>query len=362
MTIQEALVCVPLFRRLGESWLAVLESIASVKACMPKDVLIRQGETCSAIYIVLSGELLSSTSTGPPESHQLRLAAGDYFPEWTVLDPAPCASTVRTTVHSSVVTITHARLIGAMRADPELAIAIARESARVSRGAPTTADAAEISRLRAQMMMYADDLKEVYDDERNRAGELRESLLDTIRVLINSIESRDHRQIGHGGRVARYAQILARQIGWSEDLAVQAAIGGLMHDLGNVNLREELIRKTGPLSREEITEMRQHPELGARIIRGIRTLEPLLPYVLYHQENFDGSGYPERRRGADIPVEARLVAVADRYDEIRSQRSADDSFAQEDALQTLRRMSRNHLDPEMENAFVDACRAGQLNS
>ena len=108
--------------------------------------------------------------------------------------------------------------------------------------------------------------------------------------------------------------------------------------------------------------MRQHPELGARIIRGIRTLEPLLPYVLYHQENFDGSGYPERRRGTDIPVEARLVAVADRFDEIRAQRSADDSFAQEDALQTLRRMSRNHLDPEMVNAFVDACRAGQLNS
>src|SRR5437588_8426459 len=116
-------------------------------------------------------------------------------------------------------------------------------------------------------------------------------MMDTIRVLINAIESKDPRHVGHGGRVARYAQTLASHIGWEEERSVQAAIGGLIHDIGQVSLPDELVRKDGPLSRKEIEDMRRHPELGARLLRGITSLEPLLPYVLYHHENFDGTGY-----------------------------------------------------------------------
>jgi HD-GYP domain-containing protein (c-di-GMP phosphodiesterase class II) len=141
---------------------------------------------------------------------------------------------------------------------------------------------------------------------------------------------------------------------------VQAAIGGLVHDIGHVGLRDAIVRKRGPLDRDEMAELRQHPEIGARLLRGIKSLEPLLPYVLYHHEDFDGNGYPERRRGQEIPIEARLVAVADVFDDIRTQLPPNDAAATETALQDLRRLAAGRLDPDLVLAFVQACRAGLI--
>src|SRR5439155_13965460 len=166
-------------------------------------------------------------------------------------------------------------------------------------------------------------------------------------------------QVGHGSRVARYAQVLARQIGWDEEQAVQAAIGGLIHDIGRVSLRDVVARKRGPMTREEIAEERQHPELGARLLRGIRSLEPLLPYVSSHHENFDGTGYPERLRGQDIPIAARLIAVADAFDELRTALPPGPAGT-EDAVRSLRRLSGDRLDPELLTAFVTAYRGGKV--
>jgi HD-GYP domain-containing protein (c-di-GMP phosphodiesterase class II) len=276
-----------------------------------------------------------------------------------VLEPAPSDATVVTTEATQLLVLTQVQLVAEMRRDPELAIAIARESARLARGAPTPAEVEELRQLRAQVMMYATDLKQVYDEERARAGELRESLMDTIRVLINAVESKDPNQVGHGSRVARYAQVLARQIGWDEEQAVQAAIGGLIHDIGRVSLRDVVARKRGPMTREEIAEERQHPELGARLLRGIRSLEPLLPYVLSHHENFDGTGYPERLRGQDIPIAARLIAVADAFDELRTPMPSGPEGSEE-AVRSLRRLSGDRLDPDLLTAFVTAYRSGKV--
>jgi len=111
------------------------------------------------------------------------------------------------------------------------------------------------------------------------------------------------------------------------------------------------------MSRDELAAERQHPEMGARLLRGIRSLEPLLPYVLYHHENFDGTGYPEHLRGQDIPLAARLVAVADAYDELRAALPAGEAGS-EDAFRRLRRLSGDRLDPELMDAFGKAFRAG----
>jgi HD-GYP domain-containing protein (c-di-GMP phosphodiesterase class II) len=256
--------------------------------------------------------------------------------------------------------LTQVQLAQEMRKDPELAIAIAREASRRSRWGPAAPEAEELRLLRQQMLVYAEDLKKVYDEERSRAGQLREALMDTVRVLMRAIESKDPREVGHGSRVARYAQILAREIGWDEERAVQAAIGGLIHDVGQVGLADALVRKQGPLTRQEIAEMRQHPEIGGRLLSGIRSLEPLIPYVKHHHEWFDGNGYPDRLRGQEIPIEARLVAVADAFDELRAVQPTNDPAATEGAMRDLRRLSNERLDPDLLAAFVNAYRAGKL--
>jgi len=214
--------------------------------------------------------------------------------------------------------------------------------------------------MRAQMLLYAEDLKKIYDEEPTRSAELRESLMDTIKILVNAIESRDPRQIGHGSRVARYCQIPAQQLGWSEERAVQAAIGGLIRDVGLVSLDEDVARKRGPMDRAEIAQFRQHPNLGARLLRGTKSLEPLVPYVLHHHEHFDGTGYPERFRGQDIPIEARLVAVVDEFDDRRSTLPAGDPNATDEVLRELRQLTADRLDPAIVQAFLEADRAGHI--
>ncbi|HEY3107555.1 MAG TPA: HD domain-containing phosphohydrolase [Chloroflexota bacterium] len=356
----EALAAVPLFRRLTKEQVAAIARVAVPAALRPGELVIRQGETGQALYVILSGAAEARVAgSGSDKAAPISFRAGDYFGETAVLEPAPSAATVVTTKATQLLVITQVQLVAEMRRDPELAIAIAREASRLARGAPTPAEGDELRQLRAQVMMYATDLKQVYDDERTRASELREALMDTIRVLINAIESKDPNQVGHGSRVARYAQTLARQIGWDEEQAVQAAIGGLVHDIGRVSLRDEIARKRGPMTREEMAEERQHPELGARLLRGIRSLEPLLPYVQSHHENFDGAGYPERLRGHDIPLAGRLVAVADRFDELRTLLPPGPE-ATMDALRSLRRLSGDRLDPELVRAFVAAHKQGKL--
>jgi putative nucleotidyltransferase with HDIG domain len=332
--------------------------VAVPASLRPGELVIRQGETGQALYVIMSGAA-EGRAAAAGKAAGLSFGPGDYFGETAVLEPAPSAATVVTTKATQLLVLTQVQLVAEMRRDPELAIAIAREASRLARGAPTPAEVDELRQLRAQVMMYATDLKQVYDDERARASELREALMDTIRVLINAIESKDPNQVGHGSRVARYAQTLARQIGWDEEQAVQAAIGGLVHDIGRVSLRDEIARKRGPMSREEMAEERQHPELGARLLRGIRSLEPLLPYVQSHHENFDGTGYPERLRGQDIPLPARVVAVADAFDELRSTLPAGPEST-DDALRSLRRLNGDRLDPDLLTAFMTAHKQGKL--
>ncbi|HEV8636501.1 MAG TPA: HD domain-containing phosphohydrolase [Chloroflexota bacterium] len=360
MTPTDGLLNVPLFRRLRPEQLVAVAEAASVAWRQPGDVLVKQDETGQALYVLLegAGQGAASSRLTPGERRSSSLSAGDYVGELAILEPAPSTWTITITQRSRVLVLTQVQLAELMRRDPELAIAIARGAGRLARTASAPGEDREMKRLRAQMLLYAGDLKRVYDEERIRSAELREALMDTIRVLINAIESKDPRQVGHGGRVARYAQALAQQIGWDEDRCVQAAIGGLVHDIGHVGLRDAIVRKRGPLDREELAELRQHPEIGARLLRGIKSLEPLLPYVLHHHEHFDGNGYPEHRRAQEIPIEARLVAVADAFDDIRAQLPPHDPAAAEAAIQDLRRLAADRLDPDLVLAFVQAYRAG----
>ncbi len=193
------------------------------------------------------------------------------------------------------------------------------------------------------------------------AQELSHSYLSTLAVLANAIEARDHYTIGHTWRVARFAQVVARRLHWGEEKLNEIEVGGMLHDIGKIGVPDSVLTKNGPLSDEEQQRMELHPEIGARMLRDVPSLEKVLPYVLHHHERFDGKGYPHRLEGDSIPSEARLLAVADSLDAMTSNRPYRRSLESDTALAELARYAGSQFDPRMVSVLIDAFKAGELS-
>ncbi len=190
--------------------------------------------------------------------------------------------------------------------------------------------------------------------------ELNHAYLSMLAVLANAIEARDRYTIGHTWRVARFAQAIARRLGWDEDKLQEIEVGGMLHDIGKIGVPDSILTKPGRLSAEEQELMELHPQIGARMLRGVASLSSVQPYVLHHHERFDGAGYPDRLEGEGIPAEARLLAVADAFDAMTSTRPYRPGFDPEVALSELRREAGRQFDPKIVEALADANEAGEL--
>src|SRR5438445_767174 len=127
----------------------------------------------------------------------------------------------------------------------------------------------------------------------------------------------------------------SRRLGWETNRITALRFGALHHDIGKVAVRRDVLRKAGPLSLEELAEIRTHPSKGAELVRPLRAARHALPYVLYHHERWDGDGYPSRMRGNAIPLEARLLAIADAFDAMTSSRPYCQALTHERALLEL---------------------------
>jgi two-component system cell cycle response regulator len=171
--------------------------------------------------------------------------------------------------------------------------------------------------------------------------------------ISRALEERDGTQ-GHGSRVAALAEAVAVRLGWSEDRLRILRIAAPLHDVGKVAVPGEVLGKRGPLTPPEREQVRVHPEAGAVLIEPVRSARPILPYVLYHHERWDGQGYPGRIAGADIPLEARVLAVADAFDAMTSARPYRAPLAPERALDELDRCAGSQFDPFVAALFCDA--------
>jgi HD-GYP domain-containing protein (c-di-GMP phosphodiesterase class II) len=171
-----------------------------------------------------------------------------------------------------------------------------------------------------QLERYASDLRETFKAERARADELRRSYVATVRALTNAVEARDAYTGKHAERVAAYGLELTTRI--EPDLAVEPEIefGFLLHDVGKVAIPDGILHKPEPLSEVERALMRRHPVIGWEILRGIPFLERASEIVRHHHERWDGSGYPDGLAGEEIPLAARIFAVADALDAITTDR------------------------------------------
>jgi len=166
----------------------------------------------------------------------------------------------------------------------------------------------------------------------------------------------------HASRVGANAEAVAVRLGWGEEQLEGLRLGAALHDVGKVNVRAEVLAKPGRLDDDELAEIRAHPVEGMWLIAGVPSLQPALPFVLFHHERWDGLGYPTRRAGASIPVEGRLLAVADAFDAMTSGRPYRPALGQDAAAAEVGRCAGTQFDPEIVDAFLSTLAAGDIVS
>ena len=164
----------------------------------------------------------------------------------------------------------------------------------------------------------------------------------------------------HAARVGANAEAVARRLGWDDERLEELRLGAALHDVGKVNVRPEVLGKTGLLDEGELAEIRAHPVEGTWLIAGVPSLSPALPYVLFHHERWDGDGYPTRRAGCAIPLEGRVLAVADAFDAMTSLRPYRRSLSPGEAASEIRRCAGTQFDPDVVEAFLAALDAGEI--
>jgi diguanylate cyclase (GGDEF)-like protein len=185
---------------------------------------------------------------------------------------------------------------------------------------------------------------------------LPQSILDTVTSLAYAIDAKDQYTQGHSQKVSAYAALLAEAVGMSEVEVEEIRLGAVLHDVGKVGIRQQILNKSGPLNPDEWETMKTHVLYGGRLIEPLAPLARIRQMVLHHHEFFDGSGYPDALAGTSIPLGARIITIADSYDTITSDRSYKKGRPAEEALTELERCANIQFDPELVVAFVRAMR------
>jgi putative nucleotidyltransferase with HDIG domain len=189
-------------------------------------------------------------------------------------------------------------------------------------------------------------------------AETQSAYLGAIRALAAALDARDPYTAGHSERVSALSVLIARQLALSEAEVDIIRLGALLHDIGKIGVADHILRKPGALSADEFEQIRRHPGLGARILRKVPFLEPHLAIVELHHERPDGKGYPFGLLGDNIPLDARIVHVADAFDAMTSARAYRPARTASVALVELQRYSGTQFDP----ASVDALREALAQS
>lgn len=209
-----------------------------------------------------------------------------------------------------------------------------------------------------------EDLITVVNSRLERAHQLHVAQLQrayetSLTVLANAIEVRDLYTRGHVERVMAYSFAIAEFLAEGVD-PDQLRFGAMLHDIGKLHIRETILRKPGPLSPEEWGEIRQHPRTGAEMIKDIPFLSPALLVIRHHHEWWDGSGYPDGLSGEAIPLAARIVAIADGFDAMTTERPYSSARDLETAYQAIVACAGTRYDPQVVEAFKRAWASGRI--
>ncbi len=186
---------------------------------------------------------------------------------------------------------------------------------------------------------------------------MRETYLASINAFANAIDARDSYTTGHSQRVAEYSVMLAKACGF-DDARIEAINHmGILHDIGKIGIRDSILYKQDKLTPEEYDAMKKHVSIGADILKGMSALSYVLPGIKYHHERYDGGGYEERIAMEQIPLEARIICIADAFDAMTSDRPYRKALSVEKALEEIDRSKGTQFDPRLAERFVSMIRA-----
>lgn len=214
-----------------------------------------------------------------------------------------------------------------------------------------TTENGEIASPEMQFLDAVAEFIGTFHENAARFFEQRAMSLGTIEALTAAIDAKDPYTRGHSERVAALSKQIALAYGLDEAEAERIRTAGVVHDVGKIGVPERVLCKPGKLTDEEFAIIKTHPEIGHRILKGVVLLEHTLPGVLHHHERFDGRGYPHRLAGEQIPLQARIIGIADTFDAMSSSRSYRPAMPREKVLAEIVRCACSQFDPKVVEAF-----------
>ncbi len=203
-------------------------------------------------------------------------------------------------------------------------------------------------------------LENSFLDKQVEASQYYVTLTDLIRMFAKAVDERTQYLRGHSDRVAIYAADIARELGIGAQQVERIRLAALLHDIGTLGIEDAIVRKEAPLTPEEFEIVKAHTVKGASILRPIESLADLIPGVELHHESLDGQGYPYGLRGDQIPMMARIIAVADSFDAMTTARPYQAAMDAEYVLEVLNRLSGKRYDPSAVDALISLVRRGQI--
>jgi len=224
---------------------------------------------------------------------------------------------------------------------------------RRGRARAGTATASEIEELHAELARLQAQLAARDREAEQREQQLRASYESTVRALADAVEARDAYTARHAERVAAYGVEIARACGLDTSADPDLEFGFLLHDIGKIAISDAILHKPGSLTEEEREAMRRHPLIGEEIVRGIDFLAGARQVVRSHHERWDGAGYPDRLAGEQIPLSARVFAVADTFDAVTSDRPYRAAASFREARRVIAEAAGTQFDPTVAEAFDD---------
>jgi HD-GYP domain-containing protein (c-di-GMP phosphodiesterase class II) len=183
--------------------------------------------------------------------------------------------------------------------------------------------------------------------------EMRTLFFNTVETLVRAIQARDQYTSGHSTRVSRYALLIGERLHLSTKEKHHIYLTSMLHDIGKIGIPDDLLNREGSLNDEEIARVRDHVKLGASMLKAMGEMHPIVPLILHHHEAWDGSGYPDGLRGEAIPLISRIVAVADTFDAMTSDRPYRKARTTREAIEELKRCAGKNFDPAVVKTFVE---------
>ena len=184
--------------------------------------------------------------------------------------------------------------------------------------------------------------------------------IDTVEALLNALDARDGIASGHSRRVANYASAIGRAMEFPPESQRTLELAALLHDVGKIMISEQILGKPGKLTDQETYIIQQHPEVGERIVGQVEFLRKTRAFIRHHHERFDGFGYPDGLSGENIPIEARIISVAEVFDAIRSNSSYQKIRNLKEAIAEMERGAGTQFDPQILNIFIENVKNGSI--